>query len=70
MPYDLVAAVAAANVERYRLVSFAKCRLEPNGKNDGSVQGQRYFDCQPKYGVFVRPSQVTILESPTIPSVS
>lgn len=40
-------------------------RLEPNGKNDGSVQGERYFDCKPKYGVFVRPSQVQIVEAPT-----
>ncbi|ORX40158.1 dynein associated protein-domain-containing protein [Kockovaella imperatae] len=38
--------------------------LEPSGKNDGSVQGQRYFDCKPKHGVFVRPSQVQILELP------
>ncbi|KAI8326330.1 hypothetical protein GQ54DRAFT_294806 [Martensiomyces pterosporus] len=33
----------------------------PYGKNDGSVQGKRYFECQPNHGVFVRSSQVKIL---------
>ncbi|WVF69238.1 hypothetical protein IAT40_004014 [Kwoniella sp. CBS 6097] len=43
--------------------------LEPSGKNDGSVKGERYFDCQPNHGVFVRPSQVKVLETPrTVPS--
>ncbi|KAL8708519.1 MAG: hypothetical protein Q9220_006571 [cf. Caloplaca sp. 1 TL-2023] len=35
------------------------------GKNDGSVQGERYFECQPQHGMFVRPSATTILDQPT-----
>jgi dynactin 1 len=31
---------------------------EATGKNDGSVQGERYFDCEPGYGMFVRPTVV------------
>ncbi|XP_071953459.1 CAP-Gly domain-containing linker protein 4-like isoform X2 [Antedon mediterranea] len=30
------------------------------GKNDGSVQGKRYFTCKPNYGLLVRPSRVTV----------
>ncbi|RXK41589.1 dynactin 1 [Tremella mesenterica] len=37
---------------------------EPTGKNDGTVQGMKYFDCKPQHGVFVRPSQVKVLETP------
>ncbi|KAK3371555.1 dynein associated protein-domain-containing protein [Lasiosphaeria ovina] len=32
-----------------------------SGKNDGSVQGDRYFDCPMGYGMFVRPSTITVL---------
>ncbi|KAI4177465.1 MAG: hypothetical protein LQ343_000446 [Gyalolechia ehrenbergii] len=35
------------------------------GKNDGSVHGQRYFDCPPGYGMFVRPAVPKILDQPT-----
>ncbi|KXN84997.1 hypothetical protein AN958_11842 [Leucoagaricus sp. SymC.cos] len=31
---------------------------EPNGKNDGSINGFVYFSCKMNYGVFVRQSQI------------
>lgn len=31
---------------------------EPNGKNDGSINGVAYFSCKLNYGVFVRQSQI------------
>ncbi|MBW0486792.1 hypothetical protein O181_026507 [Austropuccinia psidii MF-1] len=34
----------------------------PNGKNDGSVNGKRYFTSRTAFGMFVRPSQVTIVD--------
>eukprot|EP01114_Cavostelium_apophysatum_P009608 TRINITY_DN2280_c0_g1_i2.p1 TRINITY_DN2280_c0_g1~~TRINITY_DN2280_c0_g1_i2.p1 ORF type:complete len:1351 (-),score=437.37 TRINITY_DN2280_c0_g1_i2:39-4091(-) len=35
----------------------------PGGKNDGSVQDVRYFDCKPNHGLFVRENQVTPVKS-------
>ena len=38
---------------------------EATGKNDGAVQGERYFDCEQGYGMFIRPSAVAaVLEEP------
>lgn len=42
--------------------------LVPVGKNDGSVNGIRYFACKPRFGSFVRPDKVTPLDSRTPPS--
>lgn len=41
---------------------------EPTGKNDGSVQGQRYFDCEQGYGMFLRSAGVRqVLDQPEQP---
>ncbi|PWN45350.1 hypothetical protein IE81DRAFT_320084 [Ceraceosorus guamensis] len=37
---------------------------EPVGKNDGSVQGERYFDCKALFGGFVRPEKVQVGDFP------
>lgn len=42
---------------------------QPNGKNDGTVQGVKYFTCKPNYGVFVRPSQVKVISATPEPVV-
>ncbi|KAJ6008372.1 hypothetical protein N7540_012348 [Penicillium herquei] len=31
---------------------------EATGKNDGAVQGERYFDCEAGFGMFIRPTAI------------
>lgn len=33
----------------------------PEGKNDGTVSGVRYFDCRPNYGLFTRPQKLRLI---------
>jgi len=37
---------------------------DPVGKNDGSVQGRRYFSCQPRFGLFAPVGKVSLSPSP------
>ena len=37
------------------------------GKNDGSVLGRRYFQCEMGKGMFVRPSTIAIIDRPAPP---
>jgi dynactin 1 len=37
---------------------------DDSGKNEGSVQGERYFDCEMGRGMFLRPAAVSVIAQP------
>ncbi|EGG23489.1 dynactin 150 kDa subunit [Cavenderia fasciculata] len=40
------------------------------GRNDGTVQGEKYFDCRAAHGIFVKPNMVIVIETPSSSSSS
>ncbi|OQR93350.1 glycoside hydrolase [Achlya hypogyna] len=39
----------------------------PDGKNDGEINGVRYFQCEPNYGLFAKKSQVRLARGGSTP---
>ncbi|XP_075703312.1 dynactin subunit 1-like [Rhinoderma darwinii] len=35
---------------------------DAKGKNDGNVQGRKYFTCEENHGIFVRQSQIQVVD--------
>lgn len=41
---------------------------DDSGKNDGSVKGERYFECAPGHGMMIRPEAITAILKQSPPS--
>ena len=57
--------VRFAGETSFQLGEWIGVELEDKtGKNDGSVRGERYFDCPMGYGMFVKPVMATVIAQP------
>lgn len=60
-PYNKTGVVAYLGPTHFAPGAWAGVELDtPTGKNDGTVNGTRYFECKPRFGIFVRPDKLVI----------
>ncbi|KAH8379687.1 hypothetical protein KR009_006503 [Drosophila setifemur] len=61
---DLLGTVAYVGMTSFAVGKWVGVVLdEPKGKNSGSIKGQQYFQCEENHGMFVRPTQLRLLEA-------
>ncbi|KAI9733545.1 MAG: hypothetical protein M1834_003146 [Cirrosporium novae-zelandiae] len=64
-----IATVRFVGATHFAPGSWVGIELEDaSGKNDGAVQGQRYFDCEPGFGMFIKPDKAEIIAQPPRPN--
>ncbi|KAH8268775.1 hypothetical protein KR018_006139 [Drosophila ironensis] len=60
---DLLGTVAYVGMTSFAVGKWVGVILdEPKGKNSGSIKGTQYFQCDENCGMFVRPTQLRLLE--------
>ncbi|XP_054711552.1 kinesin-like protein KIF13A isoform X2 [Uloborus diversus] len=60
-PYNKTGVVAYLGPTHFASGPWAGVELDtPTGKNDGTVNGTRYFECKPRFGIFVRPDKLVV----------